>query len=112
MEIIEFKLGENQPISVGLPREGNIQCMLSFKYSSEGMQEEVEIHVNGYSADSKYNWISAKTNSFDSIRITKSTAESLKLPEPLPKRKIEMPNEEKLKLYLKLKDDLERKNLI
>lgn len=112
MDILEFEVG-NKSIRAGLPSEGTLQCVFSFKYFDGGKLQDFEVHIAGYCGeDDKYKFLHAKNELFETIKIKHSIDKNFLLPEQSVRHKPVMPDEHKIEWYKRLKKDLESRNLI
>ena len=94
--------------SLGIEQEGSIQIALSVSFKN-GEIVSSEIHINGYDATNKHNWFSKIFKGKFKIQSKSSENSDLSLPlKTTDKKQIQMPQEEKLRLYEKLKQEFEK----
>jgi hypothetical protein len=112
MEIIEFKINEKNFIQAGIPKSGTIQFILSCAYPDSGEILNSEIQISGYSGEAKYKFHHSKNDGLIPIQIGLSLEKSLQLPEVTVPIKAKMPDDVKLDLYNRLKNELEEAGII
>ncbi|MFC3415943.1 hypothetical protein [Algoriphagus hitonicola] len=112
MDVITYQDEIGPLIKAGFPGEGSVMLSILLDISELGEVKETSIEISGDYQNATYSFYKSKEEGFLPVRILKTEEKTIHLPKKVTAEERELSDEAKLKMYLKLKEELEREQLI
>ena len=112
MDVLTYQEELSPLIKAGFPGAGSVMLSILLDISELGEVKETSIEISGDYQNATYSFYKSKKGGFLPVRILKTEEKTINLPKKVTAEDREMSDEAKLKIYLKLKEDLESEQLI